>query len=332
MAHLYGGAVTASGRNLIISSLAGGVLALTRVMVGTGRPPEGATERDLMDVTTLYEPIAEATSTFPVVDGDTVSFIVEYRSDLNGGLKKDFWMCEYGVFARDFSKPDSPEVLIFYATLGDYPQHVHAFKDGRIDIRRFPVSIAVQEGAEILVSYPTTAFMTAQDMQDAISHAGSLGGAFRIDTLHIPRAGWTALQAPKGDYRYQYDLTVEDSKESHYPEAALSIESLSTAEECGLCPTIQALNGKLRFWAKSQPKADMTGTYALFAHGKYTGMDSAGSGYTLPVASGDILGGVKIGDGLEVSRDGRLRVVGLSEENVASDESIRQMVADSFKD
>ena len=331
MAHLYGGAVTASGRTLIISSLAGGVLELTRVMVGTGRPPEGASEKDLMDVTTLYEPIAEATSTFPVVDGDTVSFIVEYRSDLNGGLKKDFWMCEYGVFARDSSKTDAPEVLIFYATLGDYPQHVHAFKDGRIDIRRFPVSIAVQEGAEIHVSYPTTAFMTAQDMQNAISHAGSLGGAYQIDSLVISSKGWTSLAVAKGDYKYQYDLAVEESKESHYPEAALSIESLKTAEACGLCPTIQALNGKLRFWAKSQPKADMTGTYALFAHGKYAGMDNVGDGYTLPAASRDILGGVKVGDGLEVAGDGRLRVVGLSEESIASDESIRQMVEDSFK-
>ena len=82
----------------------------------------------------------------------------------------------------------------------------------------------MQEGAEIHVSYPTTAFMTAQDMQNAISHAGSLGGAYQIDSLVISSKGWTSLAVAKGDYKYQYDLAVEESKESHYPEAALSIE------------------------------------------------------------------------------------------------------------
>ena len=330
MAHLYGGAVTAQGRNLIISSLAGGILEFTRIMVGAGRPPEGTTEKELMDLTDLYEPKAEATSTVPVVDGDTVSFIVEYRSDLNGGLEKDFWLCEYGVFARDTSKPDAPEVLIFYATLGDYPQHVHALKDGRIDIRRFPVSIAVQEGAEIQVPYPPVAFMTSEDVHEAITHAGSLGGAYRIGSLSLPVGSWTTLEESKGDYKYQCDVEVEDSRESHYPEAALSVESLPTAEACGLCPTMLAMDGALRFWSKTQPKAEMTGTYALFAHGRYTG-EGGVSGYTLPAATADLLGGIKVGEGLEIAGDGRLRVVGLAEESIASDVDIRQMVEDGFK-
>ena len=74
----------------------------------------------------------------------------------------------------------------------------------------------------------------------------------------------------------------------------------------------------------------MTGTYALFAHGRYTG-EGGGSGYTLPAATADLLGGIKVGEGLEVSGDGRLRVVGLAEESIASDVDIRQMVEDGFK-
>ena len=321
--------ITAAGRKILAGLLAGQTLSLTRVMVGKGNV---SSVEEMARLTDLVEPVAPATSTVPAVaeDGESVSFLIEYRSGLNGGLKQGFWLSEFGVFAKRPEKPDE-DVLIYYATLGDFPQYVCTYKNGANDIRRYPVTIAIALGAEVEITYPAQSFMTAEDVQDAISHAGSLGGAYRIDSLVIPSKGWTSLAEAKGDYKYQYDLAVEESKETHYPEAALSIESLSTAEVCGLCPTIQALDGKLRFWSKSQPTADMTGTYALFAHGKYAGMDSAGDGYTLPAASRDILGGVKVGDGLEVAGDGRLHVVGLSEESIASDESIRQMVEDSFK-
>lgn len=318
--------VTAAGRRLAAKLLAGETLKITRVMVGKGQME---TSKEILALTDLKEPVALATSTVPVVSAETetVSFIVEYRNDMNDGLKTGFWLSEFGIFADD---PDVGEVMIYYATLGDYPQYVTAYRQGMIDVRRYPVSITISPDVEVTLEYPASAFMTAEDVQEAITHAGSLGGAYRIGSLSLPAGSWTALEEAKGDYKYQCDVEVEDSRESHYPEAALSVESLPTAEDCGLCPTMLAMDGKLRFWAKNQPKADMAGTYALFAHGRYTGTEGGGSGYTLPAATPDILGGIKVGDGLEVAGDGRLRVVGLAEESIAGDESIRQMVEDEF--
>ena len=90
-------------------------------------------------MTELVAPVAEGTSTTPVQDGGTVYMTIEYRSDLNGGLKEGFWLREFGVYAKT---AETDEILLYYATLGDSPQPVNPLKDGRVDIRRYPISIS----------------------------------------------------------------------------------------------------------------------------------------------------------------------------------------------
>ena len=150
----YGFIITTEGRKLLAKLMAGEQLEITRVMVGSGDVEEGQSPAYFTD---LVQPVAQATSTLPVAKEDTVSFVVEYRSDLNGGLQEGFWLKEFGVFARDEEK----EVLLYYATLGDFPQYVTAYKKGAVDIRRYPVSITVSDTVEVTLAYPALAFMTA---------------------------------------------------------------------------------------------------------------------------------------------------------------------------
>ena len=93
----YGGTVTVAGRDLITSLVAGETIQFTRIMVGSGALPEGV---EPIDMTELVTPVAEGTSTTPVQDGATVYMTIEYRSDLNGGLKEGFWLREFGVYAK----------------------------------------------------------------------------------------------------------------------------------------------------------------------------------------------------------------------------------------
>ena len=88
--------------------------------------------------------------------------VVEYRSDLNGGLGTGFWLNEFGVFAMD----GDTEVMIYYGCLGDFPQWVSAYNQGAIDIRRYPVVLKVSEGVNVVIAYPALAFMTAEDVED----------------------------------------------------------------------------------------------------------------------------------------------------------------------
>ena len=118
----YGFVVTDSGRELIAKLVAGQQLPISKIMVGSGTIPDDVKPAAM---TALVEPVAAGTSTAPVYDGASVRMIVEYRSDLNGGLDHGFWLREFGVFAFD---PDKGEVLIYYGTLGDYPQYVTVTK------------------------------------------------------------------------------------------------------------------------------------------------------------------------------------------------------------
>lgn len=155
----YGCTITKKGRELIAKVLASKTpLTLTRVIMGSGICPDDVFPGDLQD---LIEPVAAGTSSTPVYDGDTVHMTVEYRSDMNGGLDHGFWIREFGVFAKDL---DGTEVMLYYGTLGDYPQWVSAYSDNGIDTRRFPISITVGEGATVIIDYSPEAFMTAEDV------------------------------------------------------------------------------------------------------------------------------------------------------------------------
>ena len=99
-------------------------------------------------------------------DGASVRMIVEYRSDLSGGLDHGFWLREFGVFAFD---PDKGEVLIYYGTLGDYPQYVSAASNTGVDVRRFPVCIVIGEGLGVTVDYKCEAWMTTEDVEQYCS-------------------------------------------------------------------------------------------------------------------------------------------------------------------
>ena len=127
----YGFFIPSAGRTLIAGLLAGETLEISRVMVGSGKPERQEALATLED---LVAPVAQATSTTPLRNGEQVDMVVEYRSDLNGGLDTGFWLNEFGIFAMDGDE----EVMIYYGTLGDFPQWVSAYNDGAIDVRRYP--------------------------------------------------------------------------------------------------------------------------------------------------------------------------------------------------
>ena len=154
--------ITMQGWRLLAKLLAGSQLEITKIMVGSGKVPEGVKPSE---ITNLVQPVALATSTVPQVENEQVSFIVEYRSDLNGGLAEGFWLNEFGVYARE---ANGEEILLYYATLGDYPQYVSAFNGSAMDVRRYPVSIALSGSPEVNLNYSAGAWVTAEELAAAI--------------------------------------------------------------------------------------------------------------------------------------------------------------------
>ena len=147
----YGFVITESGNALLASMVAGQTLTITKAVVGEGTADNPDTARKL---TNLITPGPTATSTKPTVDGNSVNMIVEYRSDLNGGLQEGFWIGEFGIFGK---VEDGEETMIGYGSLGDARQYVSAYVEGTApDVRRYPVSITVTTGTQVDVAYPVS--------------------------------------------------------------------------------------------------------------------------------------------------------------------------------
>ena len=158
--------ITKQGWHLLAKLLAGDKLEISKIMVGSGKVPEGVNPGE---ITELVRPVALATSTVPQVEDKQVSFIVEYRSDLNGGLAEGFWLNEFGVYAND---PDEGEVLLYYATMGDYPQYVAAYNGQAVDVRRYPVVIALSECYNVELKPPAGAWVTFEELAETLKRRG----------------------------------------------------------------------------------------------------------------------------------------------------------------
>lgn len=161
----YGFTITELGWNLLSKLLTGDQLKLTRIMVGSGRVTDTTNPASLTD---LIAPVAPATSTAPIINGKTISFVVEYRSDLNGGLEEGFWLNEFGIYAE----AENGEIMLYYGTLGDYPQYVTPYTNGSVDIRRYPVSITLSSEIDVVINYNPDAFVTSDDLENYISSIG----------------------------------------------------------------------------------------------------------------------------------------------------------------
>lgn len=98
-----------------------------------------------------------------------------------------------------------------------------------------------------------------------------------------------------------------------------------------MCPTVQAAEGYLRFWARSEPTEDMDATICL-ASSSSGGSSGGGGTYVLPVATASRLGGIKVGENLSITPDGTLSATGasVSEEDMASPTETDEMLDEVF--
>ena len=108
----YGFVITEAGNQILAKMVAGQTLKLSGVFMDLGTVEDKETARQL---TAPLEPGPAGTSTVPTVKGNQVGMIVQFRSDLDGGLKEDKWIGGFGVYAEHylqqphaFLRPEAP--------------------------------------------------------------------------------------------------------------------------------------------------------------------------------------------------------------------------------
>lgn len=216
---MYGYVITEKGLELDAKLRAGSQLKLTRAMVGDGTVPEDTNPRKLTD---LVSPFAEATSTEPTAVGASNTLVLEYRNDMNGGLDRNRYINEYGLFAED---PDDGEILYLYGNLGEFREPVRAYRANEPTVtRRYPISITVSDGVDVALGYLPSVFMTAaeaealveahnkntqahQDLREELSGLrsaldASAGGVAAKITFKEGSAGWNYKITDGADETY----------------------------------------------------------------------------------------------------------------------------------
>ena len=155
----YGFVITEAGNALLASMVAGQTLTFTKTVMDKGTAESAEAARKLK---APIDPGPDGTTTVPTVEGNAVQMIVEYRSDLGGGLEEGFWIGGFAIYGK---VGGGAETLIGYGSLGDAKQYVSAYVAGTApDVRRYPISITVTTGVQVDVDYPAEAWMTAEDV------------------------------------------------------------------------------------------------------------------------------------------------------------------------
>lgn len=335
----YGGTVTVGGRNMLAGLLKGGTISFTKVLVGSGKLAEGEIP---LDRTELVHPVAQATSTPPIVEDGICNLTVEYRNDMNGGLEEMFWLNEFGIFAKT---DETEETLFYYATLGDSPQPVNKYAKDRVDIRRYPITIAIEADAEVRVLYDMSAFVTSEDVlalvKDQIMDTLSSGAILPVYVnLVIPKEGWKEADPADTDNakKLKYiDIPTVGLTEDSVPNVALKPKSLDPARECGLCHTCLAKEGALRVYSLKEPSENLEAGLTMHLSGinlrgdwTHVDPDSLVDWSKMPVATETTLGGVKIGENVRATDEGVISVdsMGIVHYVKASTEAVGKMVDD----
>lgn len=75
--------------------------------------------------------------------------------------------------------------------------------------------------------------------------------------LTIPKTGWSAEPAATAfeDYPKFLDISVKDVTSRDVANVTIKPSSLKVVSECGLCPTTETMEGKIRLRAVKEPTA-----------------------------------------------------------------------------
>lgn len=196
------------------------------------------------------------------------------------------------------------------------------------------VSFPLTMVAHILVEDAAAVSFTVNSALDTVSRveleeelekfAAGVGQAI-IKSVTIPAGAWKPAGADAiGRYIYVAEVADTDATKEHFPSMSIDIVCLDSASRAGLCPSMEALDGSLKFWSKRIPSIDLTGTVML---------RSPNMSYSGPAGDADIATDEEVKDAVEdvfgePVTPGEPVVPG--DLNIATDEDVAQVLTDIF--
>lgn len=158
-------------------------------------------------------------------------------------------------------------------------------------------------------------------------------GATLKREITIPTSGWKDATEETLTGQLYVDIPQEDATENMMPVISLYPTDAHLAKACGMSETSRTLDGKIRVYAGKAPAGEIKATLVLMKaySGRVSGGEESGTSYVLPTATKTRLGGVKIGDNIEVTPDGTISSSGkIDPAMVATEDETEEMITKIF--
>lgn len=121
-------------------------------------------------------------------------------------------------------------------------------------------AITLQQLMESAQMAEELAMQVAQAAQDGLNSKAQIGHTHHISgVLSIPVVGWK--NDGTAGYPYYCDVVVPNVTASDRADVSIAPVGLMAVANCGICPTTETMDGKVRFRAKSVPAAAISASY-----------------------------------------------------------------------
>lgn len=309
------------GIALIAKVLAGRCqMHYTRAAVGKGEIPEGETPKTMTEPADYVMDAMISAVTNPV-NGECQVTIQINSSDVEHG----FYATGILLYAQD---PDEGEVPYTYLVLENGPEWIRPSSSAVGKLATFDLIAAVGEVDKVTATIDPNSIVTREVVEQLIN------GATVKREITIPTEGWAEAVEEGVEGLLFLDIPQADVTAEMVPLTAIFPSSMQAAQECSLSTTAQTIDGAVRFYAIQAPALEIQAVLTLLkaSNGQAGGGGSSGGEYVLQPATPTRLGGVKIGDGVNVAEDGTISAdeEAIIDKAAAPESDVKEMLDDIF--
>lgn len=210
-----------------------------------------------------------------------------------------------------------------YATEEEIDFLIQAFDEFKQSVEGGLMPSDMPEQVNTAVEKAEAAEKTALEVKEQLENYAA--SSVTEQDIIIPTTGWAAAEAGEYDGIY-VDVPIEGAAPSMIPLVSIMPSAEKIAQACSFGGSPMTMEGKIRIYAQAAPTQPISASVALLSTSATT------AGGALVPATASRLGGVKVGDGLNVTVDGTLSVnhSDVAEDIAASDADGEEIINKYF--
>lgn len=301
--------ITDEGEKMLSGMVNGSKLIITKAVVGGITVPT----EELSTQTGITEPLTTVPALLagqePTEDGKGIIIKIQVRND---NVTETTRMRQVGIYA----KTEHDEEVLFVILQDETGEEIPAYDEfPQFKLEQW-VTLSLSRTNNITVIVSPLVYVSYEEYQKLLEYANALeikikeiekysSQMMRID-ITIPHENWNVEEQ---DSTLYIDIALDNVTEEMIPIISIFHADMDIATECGMSTSCYSYNGGIRLYAEKAPTAEIHASLILlYAYSGVIGDGVTAGNYELPIATATRLGGIKIGDGINVKPDGTASV------------------------